>query len=519
MNPSFAPFYLTIAIIVSAVIGLYAWRHRDLRGCRAFAILILVSIMWMSGTLLGNLSPGEMGQWMGRPLRYLGITSVPAAVLVFVYQYCGSRISRKTIVLIWVIPVISWLVLADPVTHFFPAMAEVVESEAYGLAVRKPYFWWVHVPYCYTLLTVSLVKVFSEIRKTSKQHRRQFVMLFVAMCFPIMADLIGLVGVLGPSSGLGRTSFSSLSFLIFFILMGVSIYRYQFLGSSPIAYEKVFHTIRDSVIILDGDDIIHDINNAAAWRLDKEPADVIGLSFKDAFAGSPNLVANYEVQKRTQEDMHMTVTDAERYLSLIITPIEERDGRVSGRIVTLHDVTDRKQQQMTLEAMAFYDPLTRLANRRKFQDEVEKAISNAAVAGTNFAILFLDLNRFKTVNDTMGHDVGDELLKHVGSRLGNILRKPDLLARMGGDEFAVLLHNATEEGVEQAVVRMLANVQRPFRVGEFTLQAELSIGAAFYPENGENLTQLMRHADAAMYQAKSLGGGLRLHNPVNDLEN
>jgi diguanylate cyclase (GGDEF)-like protein len=110
-------------------------------------------------------------------------------------------------------------------------------------------------------------------------------------------------------------------------------------------------------------------------------------------------------------------------------------------------------------------------------------------------------------------------LKHVGSRLGSILRTPDLLARMGGDEFAVLLHDATEVGVEQVVGRMLENVRRPFRVGTTTLHAELSIGAAFYPENGESLTQLMRHADTAMYHAKSQGGGLTLHIPVSDLEN
>lgn len=473
----------------------------------------------MSGTLLVNLNPGEIGQSMGRPLRYLGITCVPAALLVFVYQYCGSRIRRKTIILLCVVPFTSWLVLADPIHPFFPAIAEVVQSDAWGLNVRKPYFWLIHLPYSYILLAVCLGKVFLEIRKTSKQHRRQIVMLFVAMCFPIAADVLGLTGSLGLTGALGKTNFSPLSFLIFFILMGISIYRYQFLGSSPIAYEKVFHTIRDSVIILDGDDVIQDINNSAAWRLDKEPADIIGLSLREAFAGSPDLLRSYEAQKGISEEIHMTVTAADRYLALDITPVEEQDGRVSGRILTLHDVTDRKQQQMTLETMAFYDPLTHLANRRKFQDEVENAIAEAGVARNNFAILFLDLNRFKAVNDTMGHDVGDELLKHLGSRLGSILRKPDLLARMGGDEFAVLLHNATEPGVEQVVGRMLESVQRPFRIGEFTLQAELSIGAAFYPENGENLTQLMRHADTAMYVAKSQGGGLTLHSPANHLEN
>lgn len=513
MNPSITPAYLSFAIIISSIIGFYAWRHRELRGCRAFAILIFVSIMWMSGSILHNLDPVAPGQWLGRTLRYLGITTVPAALLVFVFQYCGTRIPRKRLILLYLIPLLSWFVLADPFHHFIPALAEIVESETFGSTVRKPYFWWVHIPYAYSLLTLCLGKVFFEIRRTSKQHRRQIVLLFVAMCFPIAADLLGLTGALG------KTNLSPLSFLIFFGLMGFSIYRYQFLGSSPIAYEMVFHTIRDSVIILDADDVIQDINKAAARRLEKEPRDVIGMDLRDAFADLPDILRGYEEQKGKDDDIHTTIAVDDRFLALDITPVDERNGRVSARILTLHDVTERKQQQITLETMAFYDPLTRLANRRKFQDEVEVAIAHARVTQERFAILFLDLNRFKTVNDTMGHDVGDELLKHVGSRLASMLRQPDLLGRMGGDEFAILLHDATEVGVENVVGRMLESVQRPFKVGTFNLRAELSIGAAFYPDNGENLIQLMRHADTAMYQAKSHGGGLTFHTHVDYPEN
>lgn len=489
-----------------------------MRGCRAFTFLILASIIWMTGMIIAGSNPSPTGQWLGRTLRYLGITHVPVALLVFVYQYCGSHLNRKTIVLVCVIPFISWLVLADPIHYFIPAMAEVVESEAFGLSIRKPYFWWIHVPYSYSILAACLGKVFLEIRRTSKRQRRQIVMLFVAICFPIVADLLGLAGSIGLTGALGKANLSPLSFLIFFMLMGISIYRYQFLGSSPIAYEMVFNTIRDSVIILDRDDIIQDINNAAAWRLDKERADVIGVGLREAFAGSPDLLRSYEAHKGESEDIHMTVTASDRYLALDITPVEERDGTVSGRILTLHDVTDRKQQQMSLETLAFHDPLTRLANRRKFEEDVEKAMEKSWETGKNFAILYFDLNRFKIVNDTMGHEVGDELLKYVAARTTSVLRKPDLLARMGGDEFAVLLHDTDEKGVERVVARMLDNVERPFNVGKHTLTVGLSIGAAFYPADGKSLAQLLRHADSAMYRAKSQGGGLNLYSPGSELE-
>ncbi|MEK7724870.1 MAG: GGDEF domain-containing protein, partial [Acidobacteriota bacterium] len=104
----------------------------------------------------------------------------------------------------------------------------------------------------------------------------------------------------------------------------------------------------------------------------------------------------------------------------------------------------------------------------------------------------------------------DELLKYVAARVASILRKPDILARIGGDEFALLLHNCDENGVDLVVERLLDNVRRPFKVGENTLVADLSIGAAYYPQNGKNLTELLRHADSAMYRAKQNGGGLHL---------
>lgn len=183
-------------------------------------------------------------------------------------------------------------------------------------------------------------------------------------------------------------------------------------------------------------------------------------------------------------------------------------GNSEGRIITIRDNTDRHKHQLSLEALAFHDPLTRLANRRKFQEEVERAIEKSVETNKPLALLYFDLNRFKTVNDRFGHETGDELLKYGAARVASTLRKLDILARLGGDEFALLLNNCNEDGVEIVVARLLDNVQRSFKVGEHTLIADLSLGASFYPKDGENLTELLRHADTEMYRAKQNVGGL-----------
>ena len=160
--------------------------------------------------------------------------------------------------------------------------------------------------------------------------------------------------------------------------------------------------------------------------------------------------------------------------------------------------------------MAFYDPLTRLANRRKFLETADQALRDFSI-NKKIALLYFDLNRFKAVNDTLGHHVGDELLKYVGQRVSSVLRAPNFIARLCGDEFAVLLHDCSRENISSIVSRILENVECPFRVGEHTLTAKLSIGAAFYPENGKSLNELLLQADEAMYQAKRNGGGLALY--------
>ncbi len=181
------------------------------------------------------------------------------------------------------------------------------------------------------------------------------------------------------------------------------------------------------------------------------------------------------------------------------------DGEVVGRVYSFRDVTDRKLLEDELSYWAFHDSLTRLANKTLFQDRLDHALARSARAGTHLAVLFIDLDDFKTVNDTLGHGEGDQLLKRVAKIILDTLRTSDTAARLGGDEFAILIEDVrSPEAVTDLALRVLDSLRPPVRLGTKSVSAASSIGIAF-EEEGITSEQLLRNADIAMYQAKKLG--------------
>ena len=188
--------------------------------------------------------------------------------------------------------------------------------------------------------------------------------------------------------------------------------------------------------------------------------------------------------------------------------IELRTGPVDlcgGRhlLSLARDITERKLLQGRIEHLAYHDALTDLPNRAMFSRHLDHALVQAIRYRKRLALLFIDLDRFKEVNDSLGHDAGDTLLRHVARRLTGTLRRGDLVARLGGDEFVVVLEEITGlDQVAQVARQVSAAVEKPFLLAGRSATVGASIGISMYPENGNNATALMRHADAAMYRAK-----------------
>jgi len=177
------------------------------------------------------------------------------------------------------------------------------------------------------------------------------------------------------------------------------------------------------------------------------------------------------------------------------------------------DITERRRAESELEYQASHDALTGLPNRTVFQQHLEQSTVSARASTASFALMMIDLDRFKEINDTFGHRYGDAVLQEMNPRLRNALRESDILARLGGDEFAALLPGAGESDAVSAAERILESLREPIVFEGQTLDIGASIGIAVYPNHGENPVKLMQRADVAMYAAKRVHGGYALSSP------
>lgn len=194
-----------------------------------------------------------------------------------------------------------------------------------------------------------------------------------------------------------------------------------------------------------------------------------------------------------------------RWFTVTVTPLPHKQR---GIVISRREVTEQKQREATLQQQANQDPITGLANRRLFCLEAEQVLALAQRHPQPFALLYLDLDNFKDINDRWGHAAGDTLLREVGSRLEAQARESDLLARFGGDEFVVLLQGVNlAEGLVSGQ-RFQDSLAQPFVFEGHPFTISASFGIACYPEDGNTLETLLSHADRAMYRAKARGGGL-----------
>ena len=191
-----------------------------------------------------------------------------------------------------------------------------------------------------------------------------------------------------------------------------------------------------------------------------------------------------------------------------ISAVLDSNGQVAHRVVLISDVTERRRQEGAIWHQANFDRLTGLPNRGLINDRLDNMLHHAKRHRGEVVVLFIDLDRFKPVNDTYGHDVGDLLLQQVAARLLKLFRDEDTVARLGGDEFVVAMPSpAGASAVEPAAAKVVDSLAQPFEVAGHVLKIGSSVGVARFPADGDSAEQLINAADHAMYRAKNAGRG------------
>lgn len=281
-------------------------------------------------------------------------------------------------------------------------------------------------------------------------------------------------------------------------------------------YASVFSNTTEAIVITDLRGIIQHVNQAFTLMTGYQPVDVIGQTHQILKSSQNDATFERTVwrhilaQESWEGEIWATRKDGSVFPSLvIIIPILDSTGNIINFAGIQHDISERKQNEQILHQQAYYDPLTSLANRSLGYDRLEHAIINAQANETKVAVLFLDLDKFKQVNDVMGHNAGDMLLCEVGDRLSQVCRVSDTISRLGGDEFLIILEAI--EFYEQAihiVEKIIESLAQPFTINKQLIHTSTSVGVSFYPDDGLTVPELLRNADIAMYRAKAKGRGV-----------
>lgn len=273
--------------------------------------------------------------------------------------------------------------------------------------------------------------------------------------------------------------------------------------------------MNEGILVVDTHGIIQDCNPALEHMLGYVVGELVGQSLSvllpaDAVAAHESYLQGF-VKSGMGHIMGQGREVSGRHKAGHIVPLEVGITRVQVTsqlllVAVVRDITERKKAQDELYHSATHDQLTDLSNRMNFRVQLQRALLDSKrYKDRFFAILYCDLNRFKQVNDTLGHQVGDLLLRQVSVRLKSTIRDTDLLARFGGDEFALLAQQADEESCRLIAERMIKLVDAPFEMNGKKVSVGISIGIALCPRDGQDAATLLNHADKAMYQAKAVG--------------
>ena len=294
----------------------------------------------------------------------------------------------------------------------------------------------------------------------------------------------------------------------------------------------VFESCAEGVIITQ--------DNGSMIAVNRAFTEITGYSESEAIGQNPRILQSGRHSKNFYREMWGTIVREGRWQGEIwnrhksgeiypewmsITTVRDKERRIVNYVATFSDITHQKQNEERIQQLAFSDPLTKLPNRRLLLDRLEHALATSSRNNHQGALFFIDLDDFKYLNDTRGHDMGDMLLQQVAERLISCVREGDTVARFGGDEFVVILENLSEKildatnQVRSAGEKFLATLNEPYMLDEHLHHSTPSIGVTLFGGDGNSIDQLLKQADLAMYQAKGSGrNALRFFDPKMQTE-
>jgi diguanylate cyclase (GGDEF)-like protein/PAS domain S-box-containing protein len=514
-----------VTIVLSAAVMLLAWPRRKAFGGTYFLLHLFALIIWDLCLLLEAATIDKETKILWSQLSYIGVVSVAPFLFSFVMSYTTQKQIRPNFVAaLFIIPV---LVLVAAFTnswhHLLWPGFNWGSSEYNILVYEHGFIYYLNITYIYVLIFFGIIQLFRKIAETKPPFRSQLWVIVIGCMFPILSGMFYTIGI-DPVPGMDISAFGFL-FTNLFLVLGFS--RFQLLDLVPVAHDLLIERVQAGVVVIDWQDRIVDINDHAKSLFKLGPKDVLGNNMKDLIPWNLNLNS----LSRSQEISEFALPDTkDTYVDLQVSSLNPKKNLPPGYLLILRDISDRKNAeiklqkaneelvhqiheinrlQKMLENQATHDSLTGLFNRHLMDEVLASLIAQSDRNKSALSIIVLDIDHFKEINDTFGHQMGDNFLKEYGECIRAAIRKGDFACRFGGDEFLIAFPNMeTDQALKRAnelrlVLHEIILVQEQVQV-----RTTSSLGVATYPHHGDSIAQVINAADQAMYSAKEKGRNL-----------
>jgi diguanylate cyclase (GGDEF)-like protein len=513
----FNPYALPLLVsgLILLLLAYRAWNFRFARGAKYFAFLVSSCAVYCLAYSM-EISSSELETvffWL--KIEYLGIAMIAPAFILFAVDYTGwrAKLSAPVIVALFIIPVITIALFLTNSSHgLIYSSAQMDTSGPFPVIVTERGFWyWVQGIYVILAIAFSNVLFVLMWQGSNQVYRKQVMFMLVASFIPWVGYILYLTRPISWNIDM-VPFFLALSGIFSFI--GLSHYR--FFDLIPIARTKLFEKLPDGALIIDSKLRIVDLNTATQSYLNITPM-AIGSPVVDVLKTWPKLASLIKpLTKAYHVEMRKDKSDPHQWFRIDFLPLQDIGLNFNGQMIIFRDITELKAAEEKLNRLATTDDLTGLWNRRYFMQASEKELKRAQRYGHFFSMIMIDIDWFKDVNDVYGHSAGDRTLQDLAGLITSRLREVDVTARLGGEEFGVLLPSTNLDCAFNLAedIREIVEATPVIYEGK-EIFVTVSGGVTTYHSSLSGIEDMLKAADQALYRAKENGRNQTMVKQIN----
>ncbi len=493
---------LAAALVVTVILGAFTIFRCESNKRGYFIFLLCTVFLYVLGYLLEVTAHTEVDAFAAVKVMYIGSTFIAPVYLLFCADYCEINLNKlRYLAPLLAIPTVFVVLLWTTNTHdlIYASYTYYYDAPVHHLTVQPGSLYYLNHVFALLCAAAACGILIHRLVCWEHKYRSRLVLLLLGALVPAAANLLFVFGL-----NVGGINYTPLSLVVLTVFFYILIVRYNLFEIVPRASALALDAIREAYVLLDTE-MGYLGSNPAACRVFPDMAELAVGADVRRLAAWPQELAELDKEARDDDIRFTTQGEQKCFYNANVNPVFAENGRLCGWVVLMQDVTGTVTLMERLEEVANTDDLTGITNRRRFSELAQMHVSKAARVWSPYSVIMFDLDLFKKVNDTYGHDAGDAVLKVVAERVASTLRPYDVFARYGGEEFIILAADTDEVGAVGLAERLRACIgDSAVDFEDKEIRVTVSLGVA--PGAKDRVFEhAIRNADRALYEAKGRG--------------